>query len=62
MGRTDIAPQLIPLPEAHFKHPTLTAKPASVLTLAENREATDFPLQFTVYLLSAIPTLRISSL
>ena len=62
MGRTDIAPQLIPLPEAHFKHPTLTAMPANVLTSAENRDATDFSLLFTLYLLRAIPTRHILSL
>lgn len=62
MGRVDIAPQFSPLPEAHFKHSTLTAKPASVPTSAENREATDFSLRFTLYLLTAIPNLHISSL
>ena len=62
MGRTDIAPQLIPLPEVHFKHPTLTAMPANILTSAENRDTTDFSLLFTLYLLSAIPTLHILSL
>lgn len=62
MGRVDIMPQLIPFPEAHFKHPTLTAKPASVPTSAENREATDFSLRFTLYLLAAVPNPHISSL
>ena len=46
MGRTDIAPQLIPLPEAHFKHPTLTAKPASVLASAENRPPANSQIPF----------------
>lgn len=55
MGRTDITPlNLHPLPEAHFQAShSLTAKPASVLTPAENREATEPKLPS--HLLSAIP-------